>query len=121
MMPNPYFTSQPEGGPYNFGQGFGPHQNLRWNAVPNAQSFVGGWGQVSQPRIPFLAMLILPDLSKLMNDSVSHDPSWPPVPTEIPSDIPKFEGKNDKDLGDYVTTFHLWCSSNSLNHDSIRL
>jgi hypothetical protein len=76
---------------------------------------------VSQPRIPFLAMLNLPDLSKLMNDLVSHDPTWPPVPTKLPSDIPKFEGKNGEDPGDHVTTFHLWCSSNSLNHDSIRL
>jgi hypothetical protein len=121
MMPNPYFMNQPRGGSYNFGQGFGPHQNPRWNAVSNAPSFVKGWGQVSQPCIPFLAMLNMPDLSKLMNDPVSHDPSWPPVPTKLPSCIPNFEGKNGKDLGDHVTTFHLWCSSNSLNHDSIRL
>jgi hypothetical protein len=45
----------------------------------------------------------------------------PPVPTKLPSDIPKFEGKNGEDPGDHVTTFHLWCSSNSLNDDSIRL
>jgi hypothetical protein len=76
---------------------------------------------VSQPRIPFLATLNLPDLSKLMNELVSHDPSWTPVLTKLPSDIPKFEGKNGEDLGDHVTTFHLWCSSNSLNYDSIRL
>jgi hypothetical protein len=76
---------------------------------------------MSQPRLPFLAMLNLPDLSKLMNDPVSHDPTWPPVPTKLPSDIPKFEGKNGEDPGEHVTTFHLWCSSNSLNHDSIRL
>jgi hypothetical protein len=62
---------------------------------------------VSQPYIPFLATLNLPNLSKLMNDPVSHDPTWPVVPTKIPSDIPKFEGKNGEDLGDHVTTFHL--------------
>jgi hypothetical protein len=83
MMPNPYFTNHPGGGSYNFRQGFGPHQNPGWNAVPNAQSFAGGWVQVSQPRIPFLATLNLPDLSKLMNDLVSHDPTWPPVPTKL--------------------------------------
>jgi hypothetical protein len=121
MMPNPSYTNHPRGGPYNSGQGFGPYQNPGWNAVPNAQSFAGGWGQMSQPRLPFLATLNLPDLSKLMNDPVSHDPTWPPVPTKLPSDIPKFEGKNGEDPGDHVTTFHLWCSSNSLNHDSIRL
>jgi hypothetical protein len=53
---------------------------------------------MSQPRLPFLAMLNLPDLSKLMNDPVSHDPTWPPVPTKLPSDIPKFEGKNVRTL-----------------------
>jgi hypothetical protein len=42
---------------------------------------------MSQPRLPFLATLNLPDLSKLMNDPVSHDPTWPPIPTKIPSDI----------------------------------
>jgi hypothetical protein len=66
-------------------------------------------------------MLNLPYLSKLMNYHVSHDPTWPSVPTKLPSDIPKFEGKNGEDLGDHVTTFHFWCSSNSLNDDSIHL
>jgi hypothetical protein len=76
---------------------------------------------MSQPCLPFLATLNLPDLSKLLNDRLSHDPTWPPVPTNLPSDIPKFEGKNAEDPGDHVTTFHLWCSSNSLNDDSILL
>jgi hypothetical protein len=74
-----------------------------------------------QPRLPSLAMLHLPDLSKLMNDPMSHDPTWPPIPTNLPLDIPKFEGKNGEDPGDQITTFHLWFSSNSLNDDSIRL
>jgi hypothetical protein len=76
---------------------------------------------MSQPHIPFLAMLNLSYLSKLMNDLVSHDPTYPPVPTKFLSDIPKFEGKNGEDPGDHIATFHLWCSSNSLNHDYIRL
>jgi hypothetical protein len=76
---------------------------------------------MSQPCLHFLDTLNLPDLSKLMNDSVSHDPTWPPIPTKLPSDILKFEGKNGEDIGDQVTTFHLWCSSNSLNDDSIWL
>jgi hypothetical protein len=71
--------------------------------------------------LPFLAMLNLPDLSRLINDPVHHDPTWPPVPTKLPSDIPKFEGNIGEDPGDHVTGFHLWCSSNSLNDDSIRL
>jgi hypothetical protein len=76
---------------------------------------------MSQPRLPFLATLNLPNLSKLMNDLVIHDPIWPPFHTNLPLDISKFEGKNGEDPGDHVTTFHLWCSSNSLNDDSIRL
>jgi hypothetical protein len=74
-----------------------------------------------QPCLPFLAMLNFPNLSKLMNEPVCHDPTWPPIPTKLPSDIPKFEGKNGEDHGDHITTFHLWCSLNSLNDDSIRL
>jgi hypothetical protein len=76
---------------------------------------------MSQPHLPFLAMLNLSDLSKLMNDPMSHNPTCLPIPKKLASDIPKFEGKNGEDLGDHVTTFHLWCSSNSLNGDSICL
>ena len=56
-----------------------------------------------------------------MNDPVRHDPSWPPVLTKLPSDIPKFEGKVGEDLGAHATTFDLWCSSNLPNEDSVRL
>jgi hypothetical protein len=79
------------------------------------------WNMMQQPRLPFLETLNFPYLSKLMNDPVCHDPNWPPVPTKLPSDIPKFEGKVGEDPSDHVTTFHLWCSSNSLNDDSIHL
>jgi hypothetical protein len=60
---------------------------------------------MSQPHLPFLATLNLPDLSKLMNDPMSHDPTCPPVLTKLPYDILKFEGKNGEDLDDNVTTF----------------
>ena len=66
-------------------------------------------------------MLNLPYLSKLTNDLIRYSPWWPSVPTKIPSDIPKFEGKNGEDPADHITTFHLWCSSNSLIDDSNRL
>jgi hypothetical protein len=120
MMPNQPYMNHPGGGPYNAGQGHGVYQN-RWPSNPQAQYFSGGWGQMSQPCLPFLATLNLPDLSKLMNDPVSYDPTWPLVPTKLSSDIPKFEGKNGEDTGDQIITFHLWCSSNSLNDYSIRL
>jgi hypothetical protein len=41
--------------------------------------------------------------------------------TKFPLDIPKFEAKPNEDPGDHVTTFHLWCSSNSLKNDSVQL
>ena len=70
---------------------------------------------------PFLAVLNLPDLTKLTNDPIAHDPNWPPIPTKLPSDIPKFEGKQVEDLGNHIMTFHLWCSSNNIIDDTIRL
>jgi hypothetical protein len=54
-----------------------------------------------------------------MNESVRHDPSWPPIQTKLPSDILKFNVNNGEDPCDHVTNFHLWCSSNSLNDDYI--
>ena len=56
-----------------------------------------------------------------MNDPIKHNSSLPPVPTKMPSNIPKFEGKVGDDPGAHATTFHLWCSSNSLNEDSVLL
>ena len=61
-----------------------------------------------RPNIHFLATLNFPYLSKLMNDPLRHNSSWPPAPTKIPSNIPKFEGKVGDDQGSHVTTFHLW-------------
>ena len=66
-------------------------------------------------------MLNLPDLLRLTNDPVSHDSAWLAVPNKLPSDISKFEGKLGEDPSEHVTTFHLWCSSNSLHDDSISL
>lgn len=72
-------------------------------------------------QLPFLAMLELLDVSKLTNDPILHNPYWPPVPTKIPSDCPKIEGKPGEDPQTHVMTYHLWCSSNSWVDDSLRL
>jgi hypothetical protein len=72
-------------------------------------------------QLPFLATLDLPDLSRILNDPIRHSPQWPAIPAKIPSDIPKFDGKAGDDPNNHVMTFHLWCSSNSLMDDSIRL
>jgi hypothetical protein len=72
-------------------------------------------------QLPFLATSDLPDLSRILNDPILHSPHWPVIPTNLPSDIPKFDGKPGEDPNNHVMTFHLWCSSNSLMNDSIRL
>jgi hypothetical protein len=72
-------------------------------------------------QLPFLATLDLPDLSRLMNDPIHHSSGWLAIPAKLPSDIPKFDGKSGEDPNNHVMTFHLWCSSNSLMDDSIRL
>ena len=43
------------------------------------------------------------------------------MPTKLPSDIPKFEGKAGEVPQNHIMSFHLWCSSNSIVDDSIRL
>jgi hypothetical protein len=72
-------------------------------------------------QLPFIATLDLPDLSRILNDPIRHSPQWPAIPAKLPSDIPKFDGKAGEDPNNHVMTFHLWCSSNSLMDDSIRL
>ena len=73
------------------------------------------------PQLPFLAMLEFPDVSKLTTDLILHNPYWPLVPTKVPGDCPKFEGKAGEDPQAHVMTYHLWCSSNSWVDDSTRL
>ena len=43
------------------------------------------------------------------------------MPTKLPSDIPKFEGKAEECPQNHIMTFHLWCSSNNIVDDSIIL
>ena len=71
--------------------------------------------------LPFLATLKLPNLFKLTNDPIMHHPSQPPVPIKIPIDNPKFEGKTRDDPTSHITNYHLWCVSNSMVYDSIKL
>jgi hypothetical protein len=70
---------------------------------------------------PFFGHVKFLDLSKLINDPMHHDPLCPPTPTKIPSDIPNFEENISEDLGDHMTTFHLWCLSNSFNENYVHL
>ena len=58
--------------------------------------------------LPFLAYLNLPDISKLTNDTIVHNLSWPHMAVKLPLYIPKFEGKQAEDPGNHVMIFHLW-------------
>lgn len=69
----------------------------------------------------FLATLELPEVSRLMNDPILHASYCPPIPSNIPSDCPKFEEKAKEDPQAHVMTYHLWCSFNLYVDDSIHL
>jgi hypothetical protein len=116
QMQNPY-----AGQGHGFYQNPGQQPNFSWQ--PGANQTPGPFflGYQQQPKLPFLAMLHLPDLTWFLNDPIFHDLRWPPMPTKFPSDIPKFKAKPNKDPFDHMTTFHLWCSSNSLKDDSFQL
>lgn len=90
----------------------GPHS---WSGASPA------YDPFSQLQNPFLSSLDLPDFVKLTNDPICHDPWWPPMPTKLPSDIPKFEGKTGENPSTLITTYHLWFSSNSLVDDYVKL
>ena len=42
-------------------------------------------------QLPLLETLDLPDLSKLINDPIRHNPSWLAILLKLPLDIPKFD------------------------------
>ena len=112
-MPQPYPGSYPY--PPNQYMG-GPYGPFGLNSMsPFKQTSFGN------TPLPFLATLELPDLSKLTNDPILHHPAWPPVPVKISTDISKFDGKMGDDPASHITTYHLWCVSNSMLDDSIKL
>jgi hypothetical protein len=106
---------------HGFYQNTGQQPNFSWK--PGASQTPGPFFHAynQQPKLPFLAMLHFPYLTRLLNDPICHDPHWPPMSTKFPSNIPKLEAKPSEDPGDHVTTFHLWFSSNSLKDDSVHL
>ena len=115
------------GQPYYNGYAHQPCQSCQHNAGlqrPIAQAIPSYPGYASpnlNQQLPFVATLELPDLNRLTNDPIAYAPWWPAIPHKLPSDIPKFNGNPGEDPSNHVMTFHLWCSSNTLNDDSIRL
>jgi hypothetical protein len=88
QMQNPY-----AGQGHGFYQNPGQQPNFSWQ--PGASQTSGPFypGYQQQPKLPFLATLHLPDLTRLLNDPICHDLRWPPMPTKFPSDIPKIRGQ----------------------------
>ena len=70
-------------------------------------------------QLPFVATFELPNLNWLTNDTIKYAPWWLVISHKLPSDIPKFNGNPGEDPSTHVMTYHLWCSSNSLNDDSV--
>jgi hypothetical protein len=118
-MMSPHMKNSYASQGHGFYQYLGQQPNFSWQ--PGASQIPGPFflGYQQQPKLPFLATLHLLDLTRLLNDPICHDPRQSPMWTKLPSDIPKFEANPNEDPGDHVTTFHLWCSSNSLKNDSV--
>jgi hypothetical protein len=75
----------------------------------------------NQPTFPYMVGLNLQDLKKLINDHIWHHATWPTMPTKLLSDIPIFDSRAREDPSNHIVSFHLWCSSNSIMEESIRL
>ena len=71
------------------------------------------------PSLPLMASLNLPNMEWLTNKPIYHDRLWYLMPTKIPLDTRKFEGK----VGEYphndIMSFNLCCSSNIIVDDFI--
>lgn len=102
--------------------GVGP--NFGGNPGPQAGNTTSGTATdttLAAPLFPFMASLSLLDFDQLINNSIHHNASWPAMPKNLPLVIPKFEGLAGEDPSNHVRSFHMWCSSNSITDDSIRL
>jgi hypothetical protein len=105
------------GGPSSFSislqPGYGP------TSVPIPYGYQQ-YPQANQ-NLPFLHTLDLPHVLFFKNVVNQHSPFCPAIPTKLPSDISKFDGKPREDPNNYFMNFHLWFSSNSLMDYSILL
>jgi len=70
-------------------------------------------------KFTFWDMLYFLNLSWLMNDPILYNPSWLPVLTKFPTDIPMFDGNLLEDLTTHITTYHLWCVSKYILDENI--
>jgi hypothetical protein len=110
------------GGGQTYSQGGSKNPpNPSQGTCPLPTHTMAGTNPLPNLSMPYLASLNIPNLTKLTNDPIFHDATWPNMPTKLSLDIPKFEGKPGEDPTNHVMNFHLWCSSNNIMDDSIHL
>jgi len=124
-MGNPYqmggYQSMPP--PYPGSSSYPPNQYMGGPYGPFSLNTMSPFNQNSFVNTPltFLATLESPDLSKLTRNPIMHHPTFLLVLVKILTDILKFEGKMGDDPTSHINTYHLWCVSNSMLDDSIKL
>jgi hypothetical protein len=69
-----------------------PNPSQGTNSLPTHTMV--GTNPPPNPHFSYLSSLNIPDLTKLMNDPILHDDTCPNMPTKLPLDILKFEGKH---------------------------
>lgn len=100
------------------------YSRISWVSSSQYETHPSGLSVPSQDpncQFTFIATLDFLDLSRLTNDPLLYLPFWTTILTNLPIDIPKFEGKSGKDPSNHVMTYHIQCTSNLLINDSIRL
>ena len=54
------------------------------------------YGASNPMSLSFIGSIKIPNMAWLTNEPIRHDPNFPPILTNLPLDIPKFEGKVKK-------------------------
>lgn len=95
----------------------GPNEVIPQGVNPKSSSSM----TANQPSLPYMPNWSLLNSNKIINDPLLHDHNLPPMPTKLPSNIPKFEGNPREYPTNHVPSFHMWFSSNSISKESIHL
>ena len=67
--------------------------------------------------LSFMSNLNVLYMTKITNNPIFHDSIQPTMPTNIPSKVPKFDGKASEDLCNHIIYFHMQCSYNNITDD----
>lgn len=97
---------------------FVPHHTMTSQELPIRLASLDPF---TTPSLPFMSTMNLIDLTKLTNNLIYHDATFPNILTKVPLDMTMFKGKIGEESHNHVMSFHLWLSSNSIIEDSIGL